>query len=98
MILAIILFVLSSLQFRQKGFLLNNAYIWASKKEREKMDNNDEIKRPHYRQSAYTFLLLGISFVSYSLYCYFDLHWLYITFWMILAMTLIYVVVSSIKM
>ena len=33
---AIILFVLSFLQFREKGFLLNNAYIWASKKERKK--------------------------------------------------------------
>ena len=95
---AIILFVLSFLQFREKGFLLNNAYIWASKKERKKMNANKETKRPHYRQSGYTFLLLGISFVTNALYCFLNLRWLLILFWLLIAVTLIYAVISSIKM
>lgn len=51
-------FVMSILSFMQKGFLLNNAYIYASKEERKKLD-----KKPHYRQSAIVFLLLGIVFL-----------------------------------
>ena len=95
---AIILFVLSFLQFREKGFLLNNAYIWASKKEREQMDANNEEKRPHYCQSGYTFLLLGVSFAVNSLYCFLNLRWLLILFWILIAVTIIFAVVSSIKM
>ena len=41
--------------FREKGFLLNNAFIYASPQEREKLD-----KKPYYRQSAVVFLLIGV--------------------------------------
>ena len=51
-------FVLSFRSFREKGFLLNNAWIYASKKERESMD-----KKPYYRQSALVFLLIGLIFL-----------------------------------
>lgn len=49
--------IISYFQFKEKGFLFNNAYLYASEKERETMD-----KKPHYRQSAIVFLLIGISF------------------------------------
>lgn len=52
-ILAVICAVISVRSFAEKGFLFNNAYIWASKSEREKMD-----KKPHYRQTAIVFCLL----------------------------------------
>ena len=55
MILACLFF--SYLQFNEKGFLFNNAYIYASKQEREVMD-----KKPHYRQSGIVFLMVGIIF------------------------------------
>ena len=97
-ILAIILLLISVLQFKEKGFLLNNAYIWASKKEREKMNANKEMKRPHYRQSGYVFLLLGISCVFMAVYCFLNLRWFLILFWILVAVTLIYAVVSAIKM
>ncbi|MCQ2452025.1 MAG: DUF3784 domain-containing protein [Oscillospiraceae bacterium] len=65
LVVAIIAFVLagvfvltSACQFAEKGFLFNNAYIWASKEEREKMD-----KTPHYRQSAIVFALLSAVFL-----------------------------------
>ena len=43
-IIAAILAVVSIRSFQNKGFLFNNAYIYASKKERGKMD-----KKPYYR-------------------------------------------------
>ena len=56
--IAISCFIISFLQFKQKGFLFNNAYIYASKKERETMD-----KKPHYRQSGIVFVLVGMIFL-----------------------------------
>lgn len=46
----------------QKGFLFNNAYIWASQKEREKMD-----KKPYYKQTGVVFILIGVMFVLFGL-------------------------------
>ena len=37
--------IISIRSFLEKGFLLNNAYIYASKQEKMRMD-----KSPHYRQ------------------------------------------------
>ena len=61
---AVILFVISAaalvmsvLSFMEKGFLFNTAYIYASKQERKEMN-----KKPHYRQSAIVFLLIGLIF------------------------------------
>ena len=59
---AVVGFVLSIRSFREKGFLLNNAYLYASKKEREKMD-----KSPYYRQTAVVFLGIGILFLLFGL-------------------------------
>ena len=57
-VIAIICFVFSYLQFNEKGFLFNNAYIYASKQERKNMD-----KKPYYKQSGIVFLLIGIIFL-----------------------------------
>lgn len=48
--------------FLERGFLLNNAYIYASKEERETMD-----KRPYYRQSAIVFSILCVAFLVIGL-------------------------------
>lgn len=56
-ILAIIYLVISIMSFKEKGFLFNNAYIWASKQEREKMN-----KKPYYRQTAIVFALIAFIF------------------------------------
>ncbi len=59
---AIIIFLIAGLllffsirSFMNKGFLLNNAYLYASKEEREKMD-----KKPYYIQTAVVFLILSM--------------------------------------
>ena len=57
-ILSAVLFFLGIRSFRERGFLLNNAFLYASKKQRETMD-----KKPYYRQTAVVFFLLGAVFL-----------------------------------
>lgn len=56
-LLAAASFVISYFQFHEKGFVFNNAYLFASKKERETMN-----KKPYYRQSAIVFFCTGVIF------------------------------------
>ena len=44
------LFFLGVRQLLERGYLLNNAWIYATKKERESMN-----KKPYYRQSGIVF-------------------------------------------
>lgn len=55
--IAVILIVLSINHFLEKGYLLNNAFIYASKEQRAAMD-----KKHYYRQSAIVFSLLSVVF------------------------------------
>ena len=57
-LMALVVFLLSIRSFREKGFLLNNSYLYASQEERKMMD-----KRPYYRQSAVVLALIGFIFV-----------------------------------
>ena len=50
--------IVSIRSFRNRGYLFNNSYLYASKEDREKMD-----KKPYYRQTAIVFLLLSIVFI-----------------------------------
>ena len=63
-----VLLLLSIRSFFEKGFLLNNAYLYASKEERKTMN-----KKPYYKQSAIVFCILsavfiviGISFILHN--------------------------------
>lgn len=56
-LLSLLFLGLSVAHFLEKGILLNNAWLYASKQKRSAMD-----KRPHYRQSAVVFLLLAVVF------------------------------------
>ena len=95
--LAIGAFVISYLQFKEKGFLFNNAYIWASQEERKQMDKDKESKRSYYRQSGFTFAQIGIIFLIFAVYLVADWIWMYITFWVSVIIAVAYAVVSSIK-
>ena len=88
---SIFLFFLSVRSFMEKGFLFNNAYIYASKQEREKMN-----KKPHYRQSAIVFLLLGLSFLLNALTVLLKVNWIFYIAIAVVIVALIYAIVSSI--
>ena len=89
---AIFNLILSIRSFNEKGFLLNNAYLYASKQERERMN-----KRPYYRQSAVTFMLLGLGFALIGFDIIFNVDWLYYIAIIISLIAVIYAILSSIS-
>ena len=89
-VLSLISLIISIMSFMERGFLFNNAYIWASKQERESMD-----KKPHYRQSAIVFALFAAVFLFMALDCYFLTDWLWILSGTFSVAAIIYAVVSS---
>lgn len=89
--------VLGCLQLLEKGYLLNNAYLWASKEERRRMDEEPERKKPHYRQSGFTFLFLALGFLALAIYSVTYWTWPYIAFWGFMSIAAIYAVTSSIQ-
>ena len=92
-LLAISIFaiIMSIRSFMEKGFLFNNAYIYASKQEREKMN-----KKPHYRQSAIVFLLLSLIFLLNAIAVLLEVNWIFYIVVAVVIVTLIYAIVSSI--
>lgn len=64
-IASIVSFVVSYRSFKEKGYCINNVYIYASKKEREIMN-----KSPIYKQREVVFLAIGINFLSVALSYY----------------------------
>ena len=90
-IISIFAFVMSIRSFMRKGFLFNNAYIYASKEEREQMN-----KKPHYKQSAIVFLLIGLIFLLNALSVLFKANWIFYVVIGVVIITIIYAIVSSI--
>jgi len=90
-IMSIACFVLSYLQFNEKGFLFNNAYIYASKQEREVMD-----KKPHYRQSGIVFIMIGIIFAINAVEILLKTGWLFYVVIVIAVIAIIYAIASSV--
>jgi fatty acid desaturase len=86
-------FLLSVRSFQEKGFLLNNAYLYASRQERENMD-----KKPHYRQSAIVFLLLGCIFFLNGLQVLLSATWIFYAVMVLVIVTLGYAIVSGIRL
>lgn len=98
-IIAIVLFIVSLgaflvsvRSFMQKGFMFNNAYLYATKEEREKMN-----KRPYYRQTAIVFLLIGIIFLLLGIDVLIKISWLSYVSIILAVVTLIYSIVSTVK-
>ncbi len=87
-VLGLACMIISICQFREKGFLFNNAYIWASKAERETMD-----KHPHYRQSGVVFALISVLCFVMALECILLTNWL----WLVVCVLSVGVLVCAIK-
>lgn len=90
-IVALVCFIISCFQFQNKGFLFNNAYLYASKEEREKMN-----KAPHYRQSGICFVLIGIIFLVNAIEMIIKTGWLFYVVITVAVIAVIYAVISSI--
>lgn len=81
---SLISFFISYQQFKERGFLFHNAYVYASKEDRNKMN-----KRPYYQQSAKVFFGIGIIFILNSLQVVVKKTWV---FYMILVFAFILIV------
>ena len=90
-IVAIVCLVFSYLQFNEKGFLFNNAYIYASKQERETMD-----KKPHYKQSGIVFLMIGIIFLIDAVEMILETGWLFYLVIVVAIIAIVYAIISSV--
>ena len=90
-ILAIGAFIVSFRSFKEKGFLFNNAYLYASKEERATMD-----KKPHYRQSAVVFLMIGIIFLLNAMSSIWTNSWFSYMAIVVALISIIYAIVSSV--
>ena len=86
---------ISCLQFREKGFLFNNGWLWASPEERRRMRAED--KRPLYRQSGVVFLLLGLTFLTLAVQIVTYWLWLFFPAAFLILSAIIYGVASSVK-
>ena len=89
-ILSVILFTISLLHMYEKGFLMNNAYIYASKEEREKMN-----KKLYYRQSGIVFMFLGIISLLNAFNAELKTIGLFIAILVIVVITIVYAIVST---
>lgn len=97
-IVSVILFLISAcfftvafFQYKEKGFLYNNAYIYASKEERNKMN-----KKPYYRQSAIVFTLLGVLFLVNAINVIVKIDWLLFVIIGLIALVVVYAIISSV--
>ena len=90
-VIAIVCFIFSYLQFHQKGFLFNNAYIYASKQERKTMD-----KKPYYKQSGIVFVLIGIIFLIDAIDIILQTGWLFYLVIGVAIVAIAYAIISSV--
>ena len=90
-VIAIACFVLSYLQFKEKGFLFNNAYIYASRQEREALN-----KKPYFKQSGIVFALIGIIFLINAIDMIIQTGWLFYLVIGIAIVAIVYAIVSSV--
>jgi len=84
-------FAIGHFQFKEKGFLFNNSYIYASKEERRKIN-----KKPYYRQSAIAFITVGIIFAMIALAIVTDWNWLFSIVILCSILLIAYAIISSI--
>ena len=91
LLVALFIYFMSIRSFLEKGFLFNNAYLYASKKERETMN-----KKPYYRQTAVIFFMMGTIFLLLGLAILLNAFWITYIAEAVILVILIYAVISSI--
>jgi Flp pilus assembly protein TadB len=86
--IAILLFFSSYRQHKEKGFILTNKWIYATKKERAEMD--ERIKKREYRVARNVFFLLGITSFIFAVNVLVWLVWLVYIIYALMAVLIIY--------
>ncbi len=92
LLLSFFSFYIGNKQRKEKGFLFNNSYIYASKVERAEMN-----KKPHYKQSSIVFTILGSMFIFVFMEIIFKSSLLFKVVIFHVIAVVIYAIVSSIS-
>lgn len=90
-IIAGILAFLRFRSFQEKGFLFNNAYIYATKEERKAIN-----EKPWYRQSAIVFCILSVASIMAGLDMIFDKKFFRILEFSLIVGAVLYAIISSV--
>ncbi len=90
-LISIIFFIFSYRQYKEIGIPINNAYLYASKKQRAEKNYT-----PYYKQSAGIFFLLGLLFLLQTLQIIFVFTWFFNAFILLIILTIIFAIASYI--
>lgn len=91
-LLSVICLVISIRQFKEKGFVFNNAYLYATKEERERMN-----KKPYYRQSGIVFSIFAAMLALMAVDIATHTGWLMYVVWILAFAAVIYAIVSAVR-
>lgn len=83
-------YIFGVLSLLEKGPLFNNAYLYATKEERQKIN-----KKPYYRQTGIVFLGLGLIFTLGTIEVLLKMDWLFYPIIGITALLLFFAVSST---
>ena len=94
-ILGSIALLISYRQHKEKGFIFNNTWLYASKKERDEMDKR--LIGVLYRVSRNVFFMLGITFFLHVIYIAAEFSWLLYFITAIIIAIIVYAIVGSVQ-
>ena len=89
--IAVISFYIAYRQHKENGYIFTNTWVWASKKERENMD--ERIKKREYRLARNIFFILGIIFSILAGNILFQFWWYNLIFSVLCVFVCIYAIV-----
>ncbi len=88
--IAVVCFIISFIQHKEKGFLFNQVFVYISKEDRQDLD-----PKPYYKQSSIIFLLIGIGFIFLGLEVFLQSGWLLYIFFGDIVLLLCYIIIST---
>jgi dolichol kinase len=94
-VLSVISFYISYRQHKEKGVIFTNTWLWATKEQKEKMD--ERVKKAEYRLARNVFFMIGVIFFLLALEVLTLIVWFQYLIYMLTAFLLVYAIVQSVK-
>ena len=91
-LVAIFCFVVVYFAIKNKGPIISNQYLFASKQEREKLKTKKE-----YKNSAIIFSFLGLMFLLEAISVYYEISWLSFVVVILSVILIVFVIFISVK-
>ena len=94
-VIAVLCFYIAYRQYKQKGFIFTNKWLYASKKEREEID--ERIKKSEYRVGRNVFLGIGFLFIAIAVYSLSSISWLMFIIIALIVILCVYAIVQYVQ-